>query len=110
VSLEAKKQMWYLDNGCSKHMTGDAFTWSTSNGNMMTMSHEDNNQGKILGSGDIGGKDTMIIKDVLLVDGLKLSLLSISQLCDKGYKITFEPDLCLIAYSTSRETVLVVKE
>ena len=33
----------------------------------------------------------MIIKDVLFVDGLKHNLLSISQLCDKGYKITFEP-------------------
>ena len=48
----------------------------------------------------------MIIKDMLLVDGLKHNLLSISQLYDKGYKITFEPDLCLIADSKTNETVL----
>jgi len=51
----------------------------------------------------------VIIKDVLLVDGLKHSLLSIIQLCDKGYKITFEPNHCLIADSKSSETVLVGK-
>jgi len=51
----------------------------------------------------------VIIKDVLLVDGLKHNLLSISQLCDRGYKITFKPDLCLITYSKTSETVLVSK-
>jgi len=41
----------------------------------------------------------VIVKDVLLVEGLKHNLLSISQLCDHGYKITFEPDQCLMADS-----------
>ena len=68
-----------------------------------------NNRGKILRVGDIRGDDKVIIKDVLLVDGLKHNLLSISQLCDKGYKITFEPNLCLITDSESIETVLVGK-
>jgi len=45
---------------------------------------------------------------VLLVEGLKHSLLSISQLC-RGYKITFEPEQCIIADSESTETVLVGK-
>jgi len=51
----------------------------------------------------------VIIKDVLLVEGLKHSLLSIIQLCDRGYKITFEPEQCTIADSESTETVLVGK-
>jgi len=54
---------------------------------------------KILEVGGIGGDNYVIIKDVLLVNRLKHNLLSISQLCDKGYKITFEPDLCLIVDS-----------
>jgi len=73
------------------------------------VTYGDNNCGRILGVGDIGGDDGVIIKDVLLVDGLKHSLLNISQLCDKGYKITFEPDLCLIPDSKTSETVLVGK-
>jgi len=64
---------------------------------------------RILGVGDIGSKNKVIIKDVLLVEGLKHSLLSISQLCDRGYKITFEPEQCIIADSESTETVLVGK-
>jgi len=43
------------------------------------------------------------------VKGLKHNLLSITQLCDKGYKITFDPDQCLITDSKSAETVLVGK-
>jgi len=74
------------------------------------VTYGDNNRGRILGVGDIGGDDKLIIKDVLLVDGLKHNLLSISQLCDKGYKITFEPNICLIADSKTNETVLVGKQ
>jgi len=73
------------------------------------VTYGDNNRGKILGVGDIGGNDRVIIEDVLLVEGLKHSLLSISQLCDKGYKITFELAQCLITDSKSAETVLVGK-
>jgi len=46
------------------------------------VTYGDNNEGRILGRGDVGSHDSIIIKDVLLVDGLKLNLLSISQLCD----------------------------
>jgi len=36
------------------------------------------------GVGDIGSENKVIIKDVLLLEGLKHSLLSISQLSDRG--------------------------
>ena len=73
------------------------------------VTYGDNNRGRILGVGDIGSKNKVIIKDVLLVEGLKHSLLSISQLCNRGYKITFEAEQCIIADSESTETVLVGK-
>jgi len=73
------------------------------------VTYGDKNRGRILGVGDVGVNDKVIIKDVLLVDGLKHSLLSISQQCDKGYKITFELNFCLIEDSKSSETVLVGK-
>jgi len=56
------------------------------------VTYGDNNWGRILGVCDIEGDDDVIIRDVLLVDGLKHSWLSISQLCDRGYKISFEPE------------------
>jgi len=71
------------------------------------VTYGDNNRGRILGVGETGGDDDVIIKYVLLVDGLKHNLLSISQQCDKGYKITFELELCLIADLKSSETILI---
>jgi len=44
----------------------------------------------ILDNGDVGDKDSLIIKDVLLMEGFKHNLLSISQLCDKVLQVTFE--------------------
>ena len=40
---------------------------------------------------------------MLLVRGLKHNLLSISQLCDKGYKVIFEADHCAILDKISNE-------
>ena len=47
----------------------------------------DNRKGKIIGIDNVGKKRSPIIKNVLLVDGLKHNLLSISQLCDKEIKL-----------------------
>ena len=59
------------------------------------VTYRDNNRAKILGV--FGGNDDVIIRDVLLANGLKHILLIISQLCDHGYKISLEPEQCLIA-------------
>ena len=108
--MASNKLLWYLDNECSKHMTGDASQLNNLKPKPVGyVTYGDNNRERILGVGDIGGDDKVIIKDVLLVDGLKHSLLNISQLCDKGYKITFEPNLCLITDSESSEIVVVGK-
>ena len=50
----------------------------------------DNNKGRILGVGNIGNSLTISKENVLYVEGLKHNLLSISQLCDKGFKIVFK--------------------
>jgi len=73
------------------------------------VTYGDNNKGRILGRGDVKSHDLIIIKEVLLVDGLKHNLLSISQLCDKGYKVTFKPYLCLISHASTRQTLLISK-
>ena len=73
------------------------------------MTYGDNNKGKILGSRDIGDKDSLIIKYVLLVEGLKHNLLSICQLCNKGLQVTFEPKSCLVSNLDSRKILLVGK-
>ena len=48
-------------------------------------------KGKIIGIGEIGNPQSLSIHHVLFVDGFKHNLLSISQLCDMGNKVTFYP-------------------
>ena len=49
------------------------------------------------------GKVRDLIDDILLVDGLNHNLLSISQLCDKGYEVTFEKSHCGVFKKGSNE-------
>ena len=81
-----KKQPWYLDSGCSRHMTSDESLFQEldrkKSGNA---SFGDNSKGIIRGIGTIGNNSHTQIKNVLLIENLKFNLLSISQLCDKGF-------------------------
>ena len=72
------------------------------------MTYSDNNKGRILGSGVISNEASFNIHNVLLVKGLKHNLISISQLCDKGFKVMFEPNHCLI-YDACGSILLVGK-
>jgi len=63
------------------------------------VSYGDNNQGKILGKGVGENPSTTTIKDVMLVDGLKHNLLSMSQFCDNGFTITFNTQCCIIEHN-----------
>ena len=49
----------------------------------------DNAKGRIIGQCNISNSTSSLIESVLLVDGLKHNLLSISQLCDKSFKVIF---------------------
>ena len=60
------------------------------------VTYGDNNKGRILGVEKIGTNSSTSIENVLLVDGLKHSLLSVSQLCDKGYLVSFDSHNCVI--------------
>ena len=55
-------------------------------------------QSTILGVGKIGINSSNSIENVLLVEGLKHNLLSVSQLCDKGYLVSFDSQKCLIEH------------
>ena len=67
----------------------------------------DNSKGKIIGIGNIGKTHSLVIEDVLLVDGLKHNLLSISQLCDKGYNVIFKSIMCIIVNEINNQVLFV---
>nr|KYP33248.1 Retrovirus-related Pol polyprotein from transposon TNT 1-94 [Cajanus cajan] len=109
--LRAKSLLWYLDSGCSRHMTGDPSKFSSLKlKNEGFVTYGDNNKGKILGHGNIGNSSSStLIENVLLVEGLKHNLLSISQLSDKGFKIEFDNTCCLICDKLTKEIRLIGK-
>jgi hypothetical protein len=75
---------WFMDNACSRHMTGDKSKLSSftpKDEGFVTFG--DNSRGKIIGVGNVDNYSSSCIENVLLVDGLKHNLVSISQLCDK---------------------------
>ncbi|PKU71958.1 hypothetical protein MA16_Dca007322 [Dendrobium catenatum] len=97
--------MWYLDSGCSRHMTGDKaklFTLESNDGGYVT--YGDNAKGKIIAIGSIY-KNSITLEKVVFVSGLKHNLISISQLCDKGLNVSFYASHCIII---NNETILLI--
>ena len=68
-----------------------------------------NSKGKIISFGKVGKNLSSCIDDVMLVEGLVYNLLSISQLCDKGYKVLFHTEACTIFQSNSEVVKFIVK-
>jgi len=73
------------------------------------VTYGDNNKGKILGKGTIGNENSLLIHDVLYFEGLKHNLLSISQLCDRGYQVNFRTNSCEIRLPNSKDVLLIGK-
>ena len=97
-----------MDSGCSRYMTGDESKFSfliKKKGGYVTFG--DNVKGRIIDQGNIGNDTSSLIESVLLVDGLKHILLSISQLCEKGFKVIFEASHCIIKDIQNDKTIFM---
>ena len=70
---------WYLDIGCSKHMTGDRSKFlSLEAYDGGTVTFNDNMKGEIIAKGKVGRSSFHAIDNVFLVENLKHILLCIS--------------------------------
>ena len=89
-----------MDSGCSRHITrerGLFLDLTPEDGGFVTFG--DNAKGKGVGIGIVGQPQHNTIRNVLLVDGLKHNLLSISQFCYDGYEVIFRQKYCLVVDS-----------
>jgi len=66
-----------------------------------TITFGGNKKGRITGMGKIGIHPYPSIDNVLFVEGLNHNLLSISQLCDNGYGVSFNKDECVVQWEDS---------
>ncbi|VFQ73264.1 unnamed protein product [Cuscuta campestris] len=95
--LKVTPDQWLLDSGCSHHMTGDKQ-------NLLNIQPMEGGNvrfgggahGQIIGIGTLHVSGLPPIKNVWLVQGLEVNLLSISQICDQGLEVVFTQQKCRI--------------
>ncbi|GJY58209.1 retrovirus-related pol polyprotein from transposon TNT 1-94 [Tanacetum coccineum] len=88
--------LWYLDSGCSKHMTGDRSQLTNFiNKFLGTVKFRNDHVAKILGYGDyqIGN---VTISRVYYVEGFGHNLFSVGQFCDSNLEVAFRQHTCFI--------------
>ena len=96
-----------MDSGCSKHMTGDVknfLSLKTLQGG--GVSFGDGKKGYILGVGKVGRSLEDLIDNVYHVDGLKYSLINVSQIYDKGNEVKFTFEKCTVVSLTTKKVIL----
>ena len=69
----------------------------------------ENSKGAIQRIGTIGNNSQTQIKHVLYVEGLKHNLLSISQLCNKGFRVCFDAHACHVIDSNTNQVIYIGK-
>ncbi|GJS98331.1 retrovirus-related pol polyprotein from transposon TNT 1-94 [Tanacetum coccineum] len=88
--------LWYLDSGCSRHMTGDRSKLINYVDKFIGTVRFGNDQfAAIVGYGDYKLGNT-IISRVYYVEGLSHNLFSVRQFCDGGLEVAFRQHTCHI--------------
>jgi hypothetical protein len=106
------KNIWFIDSGCSRHMTGDK-GWFSSLVPVVKrryITFGDNGRGYVLSEGEIKVSDKITLRRVALVQLLGYSLLSVSQLLDEGFEVLFRPGGSRILDSRGDLVCMVVLE
>nr|GEW08020.1 integrase, catalytic region, zinc finger, CCHC-type, peptidase aspartic, catalytic [Tanacetum cinerariifolium] len=92
----SKIVLWYLDSGCSKHMTGDRSQLVTFVQKFLgTVKFGNNHVAKIMGYGDYQIRNVTISR-VYYVEGLGHNLFSVGQFCDSDLEVAFRQHTCFI--------------
>ena len=91
------KEEWYFDSGCSWHMIGNEHILT----NLQPSSQDsvifgDDASGRVIGTGSLVIPGLSKLKNLLLVEGLTMNLISVSQLCDENLLIQFIRDKCIV--------------
>jgi hypothetical protein len=104
--------IWLIDSGCSRHMTGKK-GWFSSLIPVVTrryITFGDNGRGRVLSEGEIKVSDKITLRRVALVQSLGYNLLSVSQLLDEGFEVLFRPSGSRILDSRGDLVCMVVPE
>ncbi|GJX25774.1 retrovirus-related pol polyprotein from transposon TNT 1-94 [Tanacetum coccineum] len=88
--------LWYLDSGCSKHMTRDRSRLRNFVKKFIgTVRFGNDHFGAIMGYGDYVIGDSVISR-VYYVEGLGHNLFSVGQFCDSDLEVSFRKHTCFV--------------
>nr|GEV09183.1 retrovirus-related Pol polyprotein from transposon TNT 1-94 [Tanacetum cinerariifolium] len=88
--------LWYLDSGCSKHMTRDRSQLINFVHKFLgTVKFENDHVAKIVGYGDYKTRNVTISR-VYFVEGLRHNLFFVGQFCDSDLEVAFRQHTCFI--------------
>ena len=98
--------LWYLDSDCSRHMTGDRSLFKVFESKKCdNVTFGDGNKSQIKGKGIISLLGLPDFANVLYVEGLKVNLLSISQICDQDFLVLFSKGKCLVINESGKKLI-----
>ena len=104
-----KQNLWNLDSGCSKHMTGDPNKFiKLRKDNKGRVTFGDNMTSKIIGKSTVVVNSKIKAENVLLVENLKPNILNVSQTCDKRHICIFDYEKCEIRKRTHEELLALL--
>ena len=102
--------LWYLDSGCSRHMTEDRSlfkVFKSKKGGNVTFG--DGSKSRIKEKGIISLPGLPDIANILYVEGLRVNLLSISQICDQDFMVLFSKGKCLVMNEFGKKLISGVR-
>lgn len=117
AGTKRRKSCWFVDSGCSSHMTNERAFFTNLNENVKvkvvladgsTTTSADIGEGVVKCDDGEGDVLEVPIKDVLYVPNLDSGLLSVRKLTQKGLKVVFGDSMCRI--SSSEGKVVAVAE
>ncbi|GJW38803.1 retrovirus-related pol polyprotein from transposon TNT 1-94 [Tanacetum coccineum] len=96
IALVIQIILWYLDSGCSKHMTGDRSRLRNFVKKFIrTVRFRNDHFSVIMGYGDYVIGDSVISR-VYYVEGLGYNLFSVGQFCDSDLEVVFRKHTCFV--------------
>ena len=97
--------LWYLDSGCSRHMTEDRSLFKVFESKKCgNVTFGNGSKSQIKEKRIISLPGLLDIANVLYVEGLRANLLSISQICDQDFMVVFSKESALSWISLERNS------
>ena len=98
LKAQNNKYVWYVDNGCSMHMTRDRRKFvSLKEKNNGTVSFGNDGSSNVIGSGTVTlGSKYVMASNVLLVENMNQNLLIVGKMCDQGHTMLLNSIKCEI--------------